>query len=498
MIFKVLHLILILGASSCLTRSTNATQTRNSARSANSAHVESARSANSTHSANSTQSANIKHSANSTYNENSTRNANSTHSANSTQSANIKHSANSTYNENSTRNANSTRSAYSTNSTYSKQITSVGIESFSKLLLLTDDICGYVDWCTVRTQPQSWMMIGRCCKRCSCARDCARTRSCCPDHKLSEYLNGSVFTNTSLFQSFLHQNAHFIDNVIHNNTTVETLQKEKTAIVCAQAQLKYAHPNRPPGSAYFMVTSCLNVSVDPSARFMCESEYNLMYEEDYQWKLLDVVPVQSQKTGIIYRNRHCHKCSSERQAPFVVWDVLIATFSNHGTVYGLATSFEEFISHSLSERYFQLFFEPSHSLRESLSPQVCQKVDVRTCDNRDGFQDSVTEAACQRYELPVYSMVDGNTKAYNNLACVYCGDTSALEGCQYFYKWGQSSQNYVPFIGALATEAYEGLLHPNIETHSGASDNRLNKVFSTNCATGFVYDNVLVSIYIQS
>jgi len=39
------------------------------------------------------------------------------------------------------------------------------------------------------------------------------------------------------------------------------------------------------------------------------------------------------------------------------------------------------------------------------------------------------------------------------------------------------------------------LTYSDVRDTIGTSDSRLNKVFSSNCAAGFVYDNVLVSRY---
>ena len=138
-----------------------------------------------------------------------------------------------------------------------------------------------------------------------------------------------------------------------------------------------------------------------------------------------MIPVISNKTGIVYVNRFCAECSDELnftafESYFACWNTLFDEDNWEFLV--LERTLENELK-LIQEGFCVYVFKPSEEQR--VEENKCLQVDYNTC-NQTGkwdFEDPYFEAACDAYELPYW----GLDTVYRNYHCAVCNERLSLK-----------------------------------------------------------------------
>jgi len=362
------------------------------------------------------------------------------------------------------------------------------MDALVQLMTLTADTCGQIDWCTVKYENYSSTTQRGCCPYCSCDRDCASTLSCCPDLKLSNAIDGKVFSSIDdLVKEF--------DETTINDIEVFDSSSEETGDIgdheeCIFSRINAVTRNRPKSSLYVMVTKCANSSVTQYVKAKCESPE---IDDPQKVDIDDFLPVQSTSSGLVYRNKFCAICNYADDGPFSEWDIYIAT--THALIdfrydlYYTMNDVIQFLTGRFSMNY-DILFEPSQEIKDIHPPKVCRTFDVVSCRN-EATTSHVTNDACGRFALPAYTDVDRQFTSFKNLACMSCNGLQ-LRGnygivCNKYDHW----ETLTPLLARLE----HNYIIPKYGQRGSTMAPDLDSVFGLGCEPGYVYDSKQVSCY---
>ena len=338
-------------------------------------------------------------------------------------------------------------------------------ELLTKLLELHQYHCGETATCgsSEHVEPSKFARIpGPCCIPCSCLQSCTEQQNCCPfavnetletpttvpqletsdqDNGINETNNGSIFVSNDIAgwdksdenKTDQRTSIRFpIANGTEQNAVGPEVLKLKEMIKekerCIRPQVLYKPNKYIDSPAYMMVVDCPREFEDKLIIDKCNDGTDDV-------KLLDMIPVTSEASGLTYKNKYCFMCNEKLQLDLIKeWTVEIISDTSIRALKFFPTP--DLILDSIP-RFSNIHFVPED---EALTRR-CESFDIIAC-NQTGLWDNynkIIENLClYGHQLPIISRIDNLPYTFGNIACFHCNtanDTRASRlSCGYYKR----------------------------------------------------------------
>lgn len=289
-----------------------------------------------------------------------------------------------------------------------------------------------------------------CCQPCDCKIDsCMDSNTCCP--------------------SIIPENAFKLQNDTDPGQSENSKNPGVSNVpdtACISADMSHQS-----GMGFEAISHCLGDDKDHTVD-MCTKVYTR------ESALLDVVPVSSRTSRMVFRNKYCAKCNNVLERDMVYFD---PHFSCKDQSYiNNVTSTREAISLSYSQTECDISFMNNDD--NSLIRKCNYIIDQCNVTGKWETYDPVLEMACSLYVSPMHH--DG--VLYNNVQCALCNGNIPWVTCD----GGNSLRSFMfPFSGLLTLDSTQAMV---------STDQPVVKDLQTSCNSNQMFDLLFVSTMYDS